>query len=811
MRNKFRPKHQRLILQCYPGGRSQEKHPNSSELSYLLYYVSTRRTKLQKVGRFLERKARLEVWRGRAGNVQVTLDISKALIDRCPSDLNEYADFIISILATVLNSNDLALCQYTEATFRAFCEHHDGGLLADDQEFVRKFVELLKLYMKVSERVKTSNDLAWVLVSLKAAKSIAASEAISTSNGQSRVQIDIIAPIILQQLYSDKEDDDLLMLDALATTLEFSSNEVTTRTPRTSTGTIRPVTAEVDDDSESDSPQREASVLALQALRKLFDAIHDNGVSQIRYASIAVVHFIIDHPKNESWATNMIDLMARWTPVQLRFVIMRSLLEVMAGLLITDTSKHLVVTRLISSLLSSSVNLVGLSVLDVLHVLFSQILNHLHQQSKGIKDEGGTRKILLDKLALTIADLATHTYYSDQISDMVTEILVRLRPITQEEHYENANGNGAGALRPTREMYEPPSTVGSYANLDKYIRKGESQKNISHKPALVIGLKVVKEILTVANGVESGVTRNIVPLQAWNQTEWALTEKDAGVHIAYVDALLTYFDLEIGKDPEVFDVKKRSSSSSGFLARLHLALYDYCLELSNKAEDFETINVLLLTVVDRLGLYGILRGLPMILQLQDTIHNVIRDGYTPGGRHESLKLPAGNLISLDSIILTYISAVGKKLCIAELESVVEAEISKRKASGDWDESITSPPKPLPLASKEAKAPLTKGNLHLADSSDNSEDEEEPAGTAVNGTKSVHTHVDRAVVREYLQSTPLKMPDEIKLQLTAEWQRDLIIRQEADTAQSSVADSELPLIRVRSRTRAKPRNPIRLEW
>ncbi|KAK9241125.1 hypothetical protein V1525DRAFT_335743 [Lipomyces kononenkoae] len=774
MRNRFRPKHQRLILQCYPGGRSQEKHPNTSELSYLLYYVSTRRTKLQKVGRFLERKVRSDVWRGRAGNVQVTLDICKALIDRCASDLNVFADFIISILTTVLTSNDLALCQYTEATFTAFCEHHDGGLLADDQEFVRKFVDLLRLYMKVGERAKITNDLGWILVSLKAAKSIAASEAISTSNGQSRVQIDIIAPVILQQMYSDSGDD-LLLLDARATALESSSMEVTTRTPRTSTGTFHGHHPNlVEDDSEGDSPQHEASLLALQALRKLFDAIHDNGVFQIRYASISVVHFIIDHPRNEAWATNIIDLMARWTPVQLRFVIMRSLLEIMASLAINETPKHLVVTRLISSLLCSSVNLVGLSVLDVLHVLFSQILSHLHQQTKGVKDQDGTRKILLDKLALAIADLATHTYYSDQISDMVTEILVRLRPIPHEDRYDNANGNGNGTatLRSIGDMSESPSTVGSYANLDKYIRNGRNQKYISHKPALVIGLKVVKEILTVANTVESGVTRNIVPLQAWNQTEWAITEKDAGVNIAYVDALLTYFDLEIGKDPEVFDIKKHSSAWSGFLAGLHLMLYDYSLELSNKQEDFEIINILLLTVVDRLGLYGILRGLPMVLQLQDTIHNTILETHTPGGRTEKSKLPARNLISLDSIILTYISAVAKKLGIPDLEAVAEAEIAKRRAANEWDECITNPPKQL--STKKAKA-LVKGNLHLAGSSDNSEDEAETS-TPVNGSRTAHTHVDRAIVKAYLDAIALKMPDEIKLELTADWRRELITRQ-----------------------------------
>lgn len=68
-REKFRPKHQALILRCYPKFQKnvQEVKPNSSELSYLLYYASTRRTKLQKVGAFLERKAAHDVSRQRLG------------------------------------------------------------------------------------------------------------------------------------------------------------------------------------------------------------------------------------------------------------------------------------------------------------------------------------------------------------------------------------------------------------------------------------------------------------------------------------------------------------------------------------------------------------------------------------------------------------------------------------------------------------------------------------------------------------------------------------------------------------------------
>jgi hypothetical protein len=69
VRQSCRPKHQVLTLKCYPRYQKgvQEVKPNSSELSYLLYYVSTRRSKLTKVGAFLEKRAARDVWRRRLG------------------------------------------------------------------------------------------------------------------------------------------------------------------------------------------------------------------------------------------------------------------------------------------------------------------------------------------------------------------------------------------------------------------------------------------------------------------------------------------------------------------------------------------------------------------------------------------------------------------------------------------------------------------------------------------------------------------------------------------------------------------------
>ena len=76
MRQNFRPKHQVLILKCYPRFQKNvsEVKPNPSELSYLLYYASTRRSKLQKVGSFLEKKAANDVYKAKIGFVPPARD-----------------------------------------------------------------------------------------------------------------------------------------------------------------------------------------------------------------------------------------------------------------------------------------------------------------------------------------------------------------------------------------------------------------------------------------------------------------------------------------------------------------------------------------------------------------------------------------------------------------------------------------------------------------------------------------------------------------------------------------------------------------
>lgn len=80
LQQKCRPKHQVLVLKCYPrtSKGAVDVKPNSSELSYLLFYATSRKTKIQKVGSFLEKKTASDVWHQRIGYVYfLSLKIQK--------------------------------------------------------------------------------------------------------------------------------------------------------------------------------------------------------------------------------------------------------------------------------------------------------------------------------------------------------------------------------------------------------------------------------------------------------------------------------------------------------------------------------------------------------------------------------------------------------------------------------------------------------------------------------------------------------------------------------------------------------------
>ncbi|PVH84986.1 hypothetical protein DL98DRAFT_511923 [Cadophora sp. DSE1049] len=762
IRQKCRPKHQVLILKCYPRTTkgAVDVKPNSSELSYLLYYATTRRSKVQKVGAFLEKKTASDVWRARIGNVQVTLQILAALIEKAPRDLPLYAPYVLKILNIILRSRDITMVESSIPTFEAFCEHHDGASLSADQEYLHQYEEIVGIYASFAStrppqtKPPTSAPVAmrWRSAGLQAIKSVASSEALASLAGR---QLDVVVPILLENLWTDN-DDFIDLLEHRAGLEEKVDTEKLLRR-RTSIATVRTAdtagdgnalalsatTADADKVAEED-----IGVKALQCLKQVFVV---NNRSQIHAATLATLKFIADRvAQGESviekshlrggeyrgWATRIFEMIARWTPVQDRYIILVTAMDALVRSQVADANlqHQLVLATMVDSLLKSDINLIGLSVMDVLLGLIQHVLRLLQldgatphfQQENGTgiaRNESGDpspsasggvataepaavpthlRKELLDRLQQCIGDLATHVYYADQISDMVSAILLRLKP--------SPMGGGFNAVSA---IENPAAASAAITSVGDLTEDSGADGFFSFDTAKIKALEAIKSILVVAStrnnmsGVGS-LGRNRVPVRVWEGTQWLLRDADGRVRKAYADALLTWLDREVTRaDLRVFEEKpkgliktnrdesatnlsKRAVSNAShrekpvkpsrmtFLQLLHLAIYENALQYVDSEPDIVLLHLLLANLVENLGVNAVKHGLPMIFRLQEDI----LEAETPLAKIRMGSLCHGYFWTLSEKFDFDTSPIGK---------VIESEITRRRSKMFWIERVRLPP------------------------------------------------------------------------------------------------------------------------
>ncbi|KKK19831.1 hypothetical protein AOCH_006251 [Aspergillus ochraceoroseus] len=711
VRQKCRPKHQLLVLKCYPQYQKgvQDVKPNSSELSYLLYYVSTRRSKLPKVSAFLEKRAARDVWRRKIGNIQVTLQILSALIEKVPRDLPIFARSVLTVIETVLRSRDIFMVEDSIATFETFCRHQDMAALSAEQDFANQFREVVRIYAGFADEEQISQSkvvpsppqaIRWKNAGLRAIKGVVSSEAgLATDGGDS---LRIILPVVLENLYNG--DDDLLA------SLEFNLQEAERHEPdpaarrRYSSVTVQTIdTAEgdpalatqtvADVDKKADLDMR---LLAFRCLEQII--VNGSSRGQIRITTKIVLDFILrkersnPHPleldSDGNWATSLIEIV---------------LFEIPSNEEALD--KAFTIIQVIDWLLKSPVNMIGLSVIDILLGLMQYMSFLISPTMERTMDEQSTekekapygenvalsrkRKQLLLLLQKCIGDLTTHIYYGDQVVDMIRTILTRIRPV----HNQEASGpDQADTTALTGEVNLAPFSLAS---------------------AKICALKAIKNILLVANsqrpiaaaGVES---RNPVGIHVWEGTQWLLQDPEKEVRYAYVDALLYWLKVETNRtdlrvkdssnktantspkrdSPETAEkTGKRSgarqrekaiiAAQSNFLRLLHLTVYEVALQYPTEETVIRILHLLLASLVENLGVNAARFGLPMTLRLQDDLATL-----------ESLTSPAAK-VNIGSLVYGYLWALSENfdLDTYRVGKEIHSEIEQRKSRGIWLNSI----------------------------------------------------------------------------------------------------------------------------
>jgi len=653
-------------------------------------------------------------------------------------------------------------------TFEAFCRHVDAASLAADQERARQYVSIVNHYASFAgeeQIIKTKStqnvplSLRWRTAGLRAICAIATSDALAVESSE---QLNIIMPIVLENL-SLEEDD---ILTALQQRGPFSekTGEESFRRRRMSIATVTTVdtadgnsAAAVRTTADADkAAEDEIRVLAVRSLKQIFSVGTGSIRGQTRLAAAFTLRFIAtkrapqiskEIPNQGSWATSLLETIARWTPVQDRFIIVVTAMETLVRSAIIESAldKQLILVTMVDWLLSSDINLIGLSVMDVLLGLIQHTLSLLqlggrdakimphHQQTDTLglyheaketfdlstvlmePDRGRqmvaaeirpspVRQELLYRLQKCIASLANHIYYTDQITDMMTALLARLKPSVQSDIRSTAAAIN-NPLGTTKAIAESAS-LQEDSSLDGFF---------SFVTARVTALKSVKDILLTANHRRTATgtaaeARSRVGVQVWEATQWLLKDEDQKVRIAYVDALLTWLKLETNKNDlllprdgskktklkkaatEKEDIKlaRRAVSNasrkeprpakSTFLQLLHLAIYDHALDQAEEAVDIVTLYSLLTTLVDRLGVNAIRTGLPMIMRLQES------------ALAGTIVTSPQAKVNVATLVHAYLWSIAERFDFetSKCGQEISAEISRRKRFLLWQDGIKFP-------------------------------------------------------------------------------------------------------------------------
>ncbi|CAI7625266.1 unnamed protein product [Penicillium glandicola] len=753
VRQSCRPKHQVLTLKCYPKYQKgvSEVRPNPSELSYLLYYTSTRRSKLTKVGGFLEKRVARDVWRRRIGNVQVALHILAALIEKVPRDLPIYARSVMTVIDTVLRSNDINMVEESIVTFEMFCRYQDIAAIAADQGLAQQYREVVRTYASFADPEFTSKSNAnfspqvairWRNAGLRAIRGVLSSETLAADGGTS---LKLCLPVVLENLYSEDED----LLTTLKTKLtESDPNEREGPKPRRmSVNTVRTVdTAEGDPELAAQSAadvDRKAEIgarlLALRCLEQTIVSGSNRG--QIRIAVMVILQFIsskgfpqsekrvqIIEGKSGNWATSLIELITNWCPVQVRFIILITAMEILHNTSPKEDAleSSFTILSVVDWLLRSSVNMIGLSVMDILFGLMhyasdiisppertgsSESEKKSNKQAEMVVQISPRRQDLLTLLEQCIGDLATHIYYGDQVADMMRAILRRFKP---NFHQDSSAPSTLATVHESGVAHEDSTNSGSETNGEK-----TSTESFSHAAAKLTALRAVKAILVVANSrtpatVSGTESRHPVGIHVWEGTQVLLRDADRDVRYAYTDALLSWLQIETNgndlkvrldspkyikttskKDTEQMDRSNRRGASapgnqrdkvvqvaqSNFLRLLHLAIYDAALETATEEAEVLLLHLLLVNLVENLGVNAAQFGVPMVLKLQDDLFTSM-DLSSFAARVNIGSLIHGYLLALSKHFDMQSSPVGLE---------ISNEIQQRQDKGHWLSEIRLPP------------------------------------------------------------------------------------------------------------------------
>ncbi|KAF9942325.1 plasma membrane localization protein [Mortierella alpina] len=410
-------KHASLINNCYPT-RPEEKGPKSSELSYLVFYATSKPAKLTKVGNFIERRVARDYRKKRLSDVHCSLEIIKALLLESKAHLNIFSKNVVSILDMLLvDLSDLDIVRHCQNIFSCFCAAHTGSTLGVDVEFRTVYDRVVGRFANIAT-LSGDNSNRYRMIGLRALEAVVSSSALYACDH--KAQLSLVLPAILDCLIDSRN----------GVQIPLDSGSTTAMAPRRSVSihvAVHPDNVVTDEDVTAE---------AVRCLRALFKT--PNG-GNVKLALGPTFSYLDEHSRwwPSTFGVGIIKAIVSSILPQNRYMVVNEIITRVDSVDMTtpDLSlrlqKKATLIAALEAVLKSPVSLVGMPVLEVLHSLLVALTKSL-AASSSMSKEGeasqllGLEATIQEGLVNSVGGLATHIYYSNQVPHIISHIVGKL-------------------------------------------------------------------------------------------------------------------------------------------------------------------------------------------------------------------------------------------------------------------------------------------------------------------------------------------------------------------------------------------------
>ncbi|KAJ3085555.1 hypothetical protein HK102_014058 [Quaeritorhiza haematococci] len=678
--------HVTLVNKVYPTEPGQEG-PQSSNLSYLVFYASSKPHKLPKIGAYLEKRVKVDMRRNKNVYIKITLDIINALLNACHQHLNLISKSVLRIVQDVAESPDPDIVMLATTTFVVFSGYHNHESAAD-KEFTDLYDHLVARFCLFSV-YETSNHLMrhkMRLSGLKALHGMASNETFL---------LDQHCSIYVQQMVPSAVEN-FKELTSLPHPSTKDSSPRAVGSPRHSIADELITPAELGHIAES----------CLQELCKKTNA------TTLKMVLAPLLNFF---DVNGHWShqkklvLHVIKSVCAAVQPQYRYVLVSSILERLNDADFSSVkSRKTTLIKTLTHLIASSGATVSLTILELLDTLVKNLLVSVKStasvavstaaamvvvETASAVSAGGAGApldkasieedlIVQDALVDSIGSLATHVHYPEQVNDILSYLVNRMFV--------------SDPLTSISESAGPPDGTLKLAGVDKLTV--ETRKALLRCLAQVVHVRLQQchhdDSHATNDGSNSSASETTDKTTTTRSTHASNASKRSSIvksPIPYelVVPLLKFFldenpDVRVQFQAFLYKLLSLEIAEAGmglplvdsgkFCAKMNRYLYEYALSPINNPSDYAAIGTIFNLSLRRFFRREFVSTLPLMWKFE----SLVKEGKVPSASRQR---------ALGNVVVEYLATAGEAFDITELKEYAAKLKQDRIDAQQWSPNL----------------------------------------------------------------------------------------------------------------------------